>query len=210
MYNEQKMIEILSKTYDGAAPVLKFSGTFQLLVSVILSAQCTDEKVNKVTAVLFRDYPDAKAMDSMETELLEEYIKSCGLYKNKAKNIKATAEIIANEYGGRVPDTREELMKLPGVGRKTANVVLSVGFGKPAIAVDTHVFRVANRTGLAKANTPDGVEEQLCRKIPEEKWAEAHHWLIFHGRRVCHSQKPACGTCPLAEYCVYYSEKENK
>ena len=143
----------------------------------------------------------------MDLELLEDYIKSCGLYKNKAKNIKETATEIVKRFGGEVPHTREELMSLPGVGRETANVMLSVGFGKPAFAVDTHVFRVANRIGLADGKTPEDVEKQVTALIPEELWGNAHHWLIHHGRRVCHSQKPDCENCPLNKCCKFYCSK---
>ena len=201
MTKREKILEALRKSYPDAKPELTYTSAYELLVAVILSAQCTDIRVNKVTKVLFADYNTPQAIASMPLETLEEYIKSCGLYKNKAKNIIAASQALIEKYGGKVPSTREELMALPGVGRKTANVVLSVWFKVPALAVDTHVFRVANRTRLAVGKTPDEVEEGLMKAIPKKDWADAHHWLIFHGRRVCHSRSPECEVCTLREYC---------
>lgn len=196
-------LDILSDLYKDAKPALIFNNVFELLVSVILSAQCTDVRVNKTTQKLFEKYNTPELIANMDIELLEDYIRSCGLYKNKAKNIQEASRMICEKFAGKVPQTREELMSLSGVGRKTANVVLSVGFGKPAFAVDTHVFRVANRIGLANAKTPDEVEKQLTAIIPEKDWGKAHHWLIYHGRLVCHSQKPDCENCKVRGFCDF-------
>ncbi|MBE5818364.1 MAG: endonuclease III [Clostridiales bacterium] len=202
--DQRSALNLLSQLYADAKPALVFNNEFELLVSVILSAQCTDVRVNLVTKKLFADYSTPSAIAQMDISLLEEYIKSCGLYKNKAKNIKEASIMLCERFGGKVPSTREELMQLPGVGRKTANVVLSVAFGKPAFAVDTHVFRVSNRIGLANGKTPDEVEAQVTALLPEELWGKAHHWLIYHGRKVCHSQKPDCAGCQLKAHCSFY------
>lgn len=191
----------LSDAYAGIGPALHFQTTYQLLVAVIMSAQTNDNQVNKITDELFVDFGTPEAMATLTLPELEEKIKTCGLYKNKAKNILAATQILLNEYGGVVPPDREKLMKLPGVGRKTANVVLSVGFGLPALAVDTHIFRVAHRMGLSEGKTPEDVERDLCAIIPESKWAEAHHWFIWHGRRVCDAKRPNCSECPVAGLC---------
>ncbi len=203
---QQKIVAILGEVYADTKAALRFDSVFQLLVAVILSAQTNDNQVNRITDSLFALYPDAAALAQVDQEELEGLIRTCGLYKNKAKNILAASRMLVEEFGGEVPDSREELMKLPGVGRKTANVVLSVGFGQPALAVDTHVFRVSRRMGLSDGNTPDQVERDLCQVIPREQWAAAHHWLIWHGRRVCAAQKPKCGSCPVGEFCP---SKEN-
>ena len=201
MNTQEKILQILEETYGGSQSALHFDSVYQLLVAVILSAQTNDNQVNKITGSLFRDYPDAEAMSQLSQEQLEPLIATCGLYKNKAKNILATSRILCREYGGQVPAERQALMQLPGVGRKTANVVLAVGFGIPALAVDTHVQRVSNRLGLAQAKTPEQTEAQLCAIIPEEKWPDAHHWLIWHGRKICAAQRPQCDKCPLAQLC---------
>lgn len=207
LQKNKNALEILGKTYKNAKPALVFKNEFELLVSVMLSAQCTDVRVNKTTEKLFENYNTPDSVANMDIALLEDYIRSCGLYKNKAKNIKAASIVICEKFGGNVPQTREELMSLPGVGRKTANVVLSVGFCKPAFAVDTHVFRVANRIGLANGKTPDEVEKQVTAIIPQEDWGKAHHWLIYHGRQVCHSQRPDCENCCVRLQCDYYKNK---
>lgn len=196
-----KIIEGLAKAYPDAKPALHFESAFQLLVAVLLSAQCTDERVNIVTAELFQKAPDAPAMAALGEESIREIIKSCGLYKNKAKNIAALSKILTAEYGGAVPMEREALEKLPGIGRKSANVVMSVAFGIPALAVDTHVFRVSRRMGLSAGEDVRKVEDDLTALIPREDWAKAHHWLIFHGRRCCKAQKPLCEQCPVGEIC---------
>ncbi len=195
------MLDILSQKYHNIGTALEFSSPFQLLVSTALAAQTTDVQVNKVTRVLYAKYPDPQSMAGITPEILIPYIQSLGLYRNKAKNIAALAEMLLLEFDGQVPKTREELMKLPGVGRKTANVVLANAFQIPAFAVDTHVFRVANRMGLASGKTPDEVEKEICRLLPEKDWADAHHWLIWHGRRCCKAQNPACEECPVGQLC---------
>lgn len=198
------VLKILEAEYGHTTTALKYKSDFQLLVATMLSAQSTDNQVNKITENLFRECPDAQTFAALSLEDLEEKIKQVGLYRSKAKNILAASKMILNHFGGKVPQTLEELTRLPGVGRKTANVVLSTAFGIPAIAVDTHVFRVANRIGLAEANNELNTELQLQKNIPREKWARAHHWLIWHGRKICKAQNPRCEICPLREYCQYF------
>ena len=197
----EKQLEILEETYRGAKPELHFRNPFELLIAVILSAQCTDKRVNITTARLFKKAATPAAIVALGLAGLEEEIKDCGLFRNKAKNIMATCRTLVEEFGGEVPSDYDTLLKLPGVGRKTANVVTSVAFGRPAIAVDTHVFRIANRLKLAVGETPLAVEKGLMKAIPREKWSAAHHWLIYHGRRVCKANRPLCGECPLADVC---------
>ncbi len=194
-------LRILEKTYSGAVPQLKFNSEFELLVAVILSAQCTDKRVNLVTAELFPLANTPEKILSLGVEKLEETIKPCGFFRSKAKHIIGTSKILIEEYGGKVPQDFDKLVKLPGVGRKTANVVTSVAFKNPAIAVDTHVFRLANRMKLAEGKTPLEVEIGLQKIIPKEKWSDAHHWLIWHGREICKARKPACEKCPLNLVC---------
>jgi len=193
----------LERLYPDAKPALHFKNPYQLLVAVILSAQCTDVKVNMVTPALFEAYPDAHALSKADPLDVEPLIKTCGLYHNKAKNLVLTARALVNHYGGEVPADHEKLTQLPGVGRKTANVVMSCAFGADAIAVDTHVFRVSNRLGLADAGDVLKTEQQLMQNIPQNKWSLAHHWIIFHGRRVCAARKPACESCTLRDWCEY-------
>ena len=197
----EQQIAILEETYRGVKPALKFRNPFELLIAVILSAQCTDVRVNVVTERLFAKAPTPEAIMALGLGALEEEIRDCGLFRNKAKNIMAACQLLLQEYGGQVPEDFEALQKLPGVGRKTANVVMSVAFGYPAIAVDTHVFRVANRLKLAAGSTPLEVEKGLQRAIPREKWSAAHHWLIWHGRKLCKARSPLCGECPLQQVC---------
>ena len=197
----REVLRILEQTYKGVGSALKSGDPFQLLVAVMLSAQTNDNQVNKITSSLFLRFPDAAAFAALDPKELMPYISSCGLYKIKAKNIVATARIICEQYGGKTPQDKDKLTALPGVGGKTANVVLSQGFGIPALAVDTHVFRVSRRLGLACGKTPVTVEQELCALIPRAKWSEAHHWLIWQGRRVCQAQKPRCGECPLCALC---------
>ncbi|WP_053956618.1 endonuclease III [Inediibacterium massiliense] len=196
----------LYQMYPEAVCELVFQSPFELLISTILSAQCTDVRVNKVTKELYKKYNTPQAFITLTEEELGEKIRSCGFYRTKSKNILATCRILIEEYNGEVPSSREELMKLPGVGRKTANVVMSNAFSKPAIAVDTHVFRVSNRIGLASSNNVEETEQQLMKNIEKEKWSDAHHWLIYHGRRVCKARKPLCEECSLCEECLYYKE----
>ena len=198
--NQQAILDGLRALYPDAGPELQFTNPYETLVATILAAQCTDARVNQVTPAVFRDFPDAKAMAQTTPEILFPYEKSCG-FKSKATNIVNACKIIVEKYDGAVPSTLEELTQLPGVGRKTANVVLAFSFGVPAIPVDTHVFRVANRLGLSDAMTVEETERQLMDLIPREDWSQAHHWMIYHGRRVCHSQKPDCENCTLKPYC---------
>ncbi len=196
----------LASCYPDAKPALHFDSPFQLLVAVILSAQCTDVKVNAVTPALFAAYPDAAALSAASPEEIEPYIHTCGLYRNKAKSLVATAQRLMSEYGGEVPADHAALTTLPGVGRKTANVVMACAFGADAIAVDTHVFRVTNRLGLAHADDVLKTEMQLMEHIPKDQWSRAHHWLIYHGRQVCHARHPDCENCRLAPWCQYHAE----
>lgn len=198
---KQEILAVLRETYQGIGTALNFQTPFQLLVATALAAQTTDIQVNKVTRYLFADYPDVQSMEGITAEALIPYIKSLGLYRNKAKNIAALVKMLITEFHGVVPDNREDLMKLPGIGRKTANVVLANAFNIPAMAVDTHVFRVANRLGLVVSDNVLGVEEQLCDLIPKQSWSDAHHWLIWHGRRCCKAQKPQCQACPVGALC---------
>ena len=201
--NHELILAELRRLYPDAKPALHFDNPYQLLVAVILSAQCTDVKVNMVTPALFAAYPDAPSLAKAEPADVEPYIKTCGIYRNKARNLVMTARALTELYGGEVPNDHEKLTELPGVGRKTANVVMSCAFGADAIAVDTHVFRVSNRLGLADANDVLKTEQQLMQNIPKNKWSLAHHLIIFHGRRVCDARKPACETCTLREWCEY-------
>jgi len=208
MENNERILELLERNYQGAQSALHFQNAYELLTATILAAQCTDVRVNMVTKDLFKKYPDAFSLAEAELSELSDIIHSCGFYSTKSKNLKATAKILVEQHDGQVPADMEALTRLPGVGRKTANVVLSNAFGIPGLAVDTHVFRVSNRLGLARANTPEKVEEQLCALIPREKWGEAHHWLIHHGREVCHARKPDCENCVLSGLCPWLAEKE--
>lgn len=208
MANTNEILSELSKLYPDAQPALKFKSPYELLVAVILSAQCTDERVNKVTDVLFEKYNTPRTMLELTQPELEKYIFSCGFYHNKAAHILSASRDILDKFAGEVPSTLEELQTLAGVGRKTANVVYSVAFGGDAIAVDTHVFRVSNRLGLAVGNTPEKVEKGLCETLPKEVWSKAHHYLIYHGRQVCHSQKPACSSCTLTPWCEYHKNND--
>jgi endonuclease-3 len=182
---------------------LNFSSPFELLVAVILSAQATDKSVNKATAPLFRAANTPAAMLALDVDGLSPYIKSIGLYNGKAKNIIATCRLLLERHAGAVPASREDLERLPGVGRKTANVILNTAFGEATMAVDTHIFRVANRTGLAPGKTVRAVEEKLLKFTPPEFLKDAHHWLILHGRYVCKARIPACPTCLIADLCEY-------
>ena len=199
--NVSKLIDILDRTYPDAGCALDFGTKYQLLVSVMLSAQTTDASVNKVTPALFAAAPDAKAMAKLSEEELQGYIRSIGLYKNKSKSVLAMSRMLLDKYGGEVPGTFEELTALPGVGRKTANVVLAEGFGQQQIAVDTHVFRLANRIGLTAEKDVLKTELGLQKAIPKDRWTLAHHLLIIHGRRCCSARSPQCGSCPINDIC---------
>ncbi|MFK7839084.1 MAG: endonuclease III [Bdellovibrionales bacterium] len=182
---------------------LEWTNTYTLLVAVTLSAQATDEGVNRATKDLFKTVDSPQKMKALGLEKLKEHIKTIGLYNNKAKNVIAMADILIEEHGGEVPQTREELIKLPGVGRKTANVVLNMVFGQPTMAVDTHIFRLSNRTGMAPGNNPDQVEQALLKILPEKFALHAHHWLILHGRYTCVARKPKCEACIVADLCQF-------
>jgi endonuclease-3 len=201
--NIKEVLQILNETYAGAKCGLDFTNHYELLVSTILSAQCTDERVNIVTKKLYTQYNTPEAMITLSQVELGEKIKSCGFFNNKSKNILAATKLILEKHKGRVPSTMEELIELNGVGRKTANVVLSNAFGIPAIAVDTHVFRVSKRIGLASGKNVEEVEEQLMKNIPKKMWSDAHHFIIWHGRRICKARKPNCEVCPIAPYCEF-------
>ncbi len=204
------ILELLEKNYTDTTTMLNFRNPFELLIATMLAAQCTDRQVNKVTPALFSKYPGPEDFAALTPEELEQDIKSCGFYKTKSRNIIATCKILTEKHNGQVPDNMEELTRLPGVGRKTANVVLSNAFGQDAIAVDTHVFRVSNRIGLADAKDVYNTEMQLMAAIPREKWSAAHHWLIYHGRRICKAIKPDCANCFLKPYCRYGSKPDNR
>ena len=204
---QQKLIEPFFATLRAANPLpaseLEFTTPFELLVAVLLSAQATDRGVNKATRKLFPVASTPQAILDLGLERLEDYIRTIGLYRGKARNLMATCRILVDQYGGDVPRTREELESLPGVGRKTANVILNVAFGEEAMAVDTHIFRVANRTGLAPGKDPLEVEKALMKRVPKEYLVDAHHWLILHGRYVCVARKPKCWQCAVIQYCDY-------
>ena len=194
----------MQKLFPYAHCELNHETPFQLLIATILSAQATDKGVNKVTPKLFSIYPNAHALANSEEEVVIECIRLLGLYKNKAKNIRLCAQQLVERFNGEVPQTREELLQLAGVGRKTANVVLSVAFGLPAFAVDTHVERISKRLQMVKQSASVlEVEETLCKKLPKELWGKAHHWMIFFGRYHCTARKPKCASCPLLDICAY-------
>jgi endonuclease-3 len=194
----------LKKENPHPTTELVYHSHFELLVAVILSAQATDTSVNKATKVLFAHADTPEQIAALGENGLKKYIKSIGLYTTKAKNIIKTCHLLIDKFNSNVPDDREALESLPGVGRKTANVILNTCFGQPTIAVDTHIFRVANRIGLAHGKTPLEVEKQLLKVIPDEFKHDAHHWLILHGRYICTARKPKCPECPIRKWCEYY------
>ena len=200
------MFERLRAANPHPQTELEYSTPFELLVAVILSAQATDKSVNLATRKLFKAANTPQAILALGVEDLCEYVRSIGLYQGKARNIVATCRILLEQHGGRVPEDRASLEALPGVGRKTANVILNTAFGHPTLAVDTHVFRVANRTGLAPGKTVREVEDRLLRVVPQEFLRDAHHWLILHGRYTCKARNPDCPTCPIADLCNYRSK----
>lgn len=197
-----EVMSILEEMHPEAMCALDHRSSYELLMAVVLSAQTTDVSVNKVTPELFRKYPDPASLAAADQTDVMDTIKTIGLYRNKSANIIKLAQKLTEDYGGTVPSEFEELVKLPGVGRKTANVVMAEAFGKPAIAVDTHVFRVANRIGLTDADDVNKTEDQLKDRLPEDQWIRTHHLLIFHGRKVCHARKPDCEACGLNEICL--------
>ena len=206
----REVLSLLQSMYPRAVTALEHSNPFELLVATILSAQCTDERVNMITKELFPAFPTAKHLAQASFEDVADIVKSAGLWQTKARNLIKTAQLLVDKHGGQVPRTRDELQALPGVGRKTANVVRANAFQIPAIAVDTHVFRVANRIGLVQASNPYQTELQLMEIIPKEDWIDAHHWLILHGRALCKARNPLCDRCPLRPYCAYYLEQASR
>ncbi|TVQ09892.1 MAG: endonuclease III [Bacteroidetes bacterium] len=202
------VLDYFLKHQPIAETELKYSSPYELLVAVILSAQCTDKRVNMITPPFFERFPTAERLAEAEVAEIFEYIRSCSYPNNKSKSLLGMAQKLTTEFGGIVPEDVDELQKLPGVGRKTANVIASVVYNKPALAVDTHVFRVSARIGLTtNAKTPLETEKQLLKYIPEDLVAIAHHWLILHGRYVCLARKPKCEQCPLTEVCKYYQRQ---
>ncbi|SDB86977.1 DNA-(apurinic or apyrimidinic site) lyase /endonuclease III [Acinetobacter marinus] len=197
----QIFFERLREQRPNPETELNYGSPFQLLIAVLLSAQATDVSVNKATDQLFQDAPDAHSMYALGVEKLKNYIKTIGLFNSKAENVIKTCHILIEHYGGEIPQQREQLEALPGVGRKTANVVLNTAFGQPTMAVDTHIFRLGNRTGLAKGKDVLEVEQQLLKRIPTEFIIDAHHWLILHGRYCCIARKPKCGECIVSDVC---------
>ncbi|MCX7626446.1 MAG: endonuclease III [Candidatus Sumerlaeaceae bacterium] len=206
----KRINELLAQAYPDARCSLNFSSPYELLVATILSAQCTDERVNQVTPAFFRRFPNTKALADAEVTEIEELIRSTGFYRNKARALKGMAKALVEHYGGEVPGTMEELVKLPGVGRKTANVVLGNCFNTPGITVDTHVSRVAQRLGLTKNSLQDKIEQDLMRCIPQADWTHFSHRTILHGRNVCQARKPRCEICILAPYCEFVSDQKRK
>jgi len=196
----------LEELYSDAKAELNFTNPFELLIATILSAQCTDVRVNIITEELFKVAKTPKDIIKLGIDNLEEYIRTCGLSRTKSKNIYNTCLMLENEFGGNVPNSKENLIKLPGVGIKTANVVLSNAFNVPAIAVDTHVQRVSNRLGIVDTKKVKETEEELMKKFRKEKWTKLHHQFIYHGRRICKSRKPKCDLCTLNEVCLYYNQ----
>lgn len=206
----KRVLEILKQEYPDARCELNHESAFQLLVATILSAQTTDKKVNEVTETLFRDYPTVDDFLKLSQDELEGRIKQIGLYRTKAKNIMIMCRQLKEKFNGEVPNTMEGITSLAGAGRKTANVVLSNAFGVPAIAVDTHVFRVSNRIGIVDAKNVDDTEKQLQKELPKKEWSLTHHLLIFHGRRCCIARNPKCSMCPIQKDCKYYKDITKK
>ncbi len=201
-----EVLNILDETYPDAKAELDHTNAFEMLLATILSAQCTDVRVNMITKDLFKVVKTPEDALNLGFNKLSEIIRPCGFFNTKTKNILKTCEILINEHNSQVPDNKEDLVKLPGVGRKTANVVLSVCFGVDAIAVDTHVFRVTNRLGIVKEKNVEDTEDSLMERIEKNKWSKSHHLFIFHGRRTCKARNPQCEVCTVRDYCVYYKE----
>lgn len=202
------IVDKLMETYPDAECELKYETPFQLLIATVLSAQTTDKKVNEVTKKLFKDYGTLDKFLTLSEEKLQDIIKVIGLYKTKSRNIVGLCKVLRDNFNGEVPKTRDELVTLPGVGRKTANVVISNCFGVQAFAVDVHVFRVSNRIGLVNASTPEKTELDLMKNIDENLWTICHHTIIFHGRRCCTARNPKCEECTIKDYCKYYKNKD--
>lgn len=210
MTDTMQILDRLAKDFHSPKSELHFENAFQLLVAVILSAQCTDKRVNLITPALFACAPDAKSMAAMPVERLEQLIHSCGFYHSKARYLKEMSQDLLDRFDGQVPDSIEQLRTLAGVGRKTANVVYAVAFGGQAIAVDTHVFRVSNRLGIADAKNVLDTEKQLMQAIPQYMWADSHHYLLLHGRYVCKAQRPLCNRCSVRDLCKTYAENNHE
>ena len=207
----ERIIVWFEENMPVAKTELKYTSPYELIVAVILSAQCTDKRVNMITPAFFRHFPDPETLAASSTDEIYEFIKSCSYPNNKAKHLSGMAKMLRDEFKGKVPSDIVELQKLPGVGRKTANVIASVIFELPALAVDTHVFRVAARLGLTtNSKTPLDTEKQLVKQIPEELIPKAHHWLILHGRYICKARTPLCGQCGLKNFCKYYQKNKLK
>lgn len=206
----RKIFSLLERQYPHARTRLAYSDPFQLFVAVLLSAQTTDEQVNRITEKLFAVAPTPQQMARLQPEELEPYLKGCGLYRNKSRYLVEASRKLVKDFGGKVPENFDDLLSLPGIGRKSANVILSVAFGQPALAVDTHVFRVACRLGLALGRRPEDVEAELKEILPPEKWGRAHHRLIAHGRSVCKARNPRCTGCILKAYCRWAITCQNK
>lgn len=206
-YKRKNILNTLEEIYYGAYCELNYSNPFELLVATILSAQCTDKQVNKVTSRLFKIYNTPEDFAALMPEQLEPHIKSCGVYKNKALAIVMTSRKLLQDFGGQVPNDMKKLMTLRGVGRKTANVVMANAFGHDAIAVDTHVFRVSNRLGIVQGKNPFDTEKQLMEAIDKDKWTRFHHYLIWHGRRLCKARNPLCDICEINRWCKYYEKR---
>lgn len=205
----QRFVDYFSTHQPQAQTELNYNNPYQLLVAVILSAQCTDKRINQVTPALFQRFPTPKSLAETTPDIVFDYIRSVSYPNNKAKHLVGMANMLVNEFHNEVPSDVNQLQKMPGVGRKTANVIASVVYDAPAMAVDTHVFRVANRLGLTKGKTPLAVEKDLVKNLPEHTIATAHHWLILHGRYVCLARSPKCNICPISDFCLYY-EKQTK
>lgn len=203
-----ELFEIFESVRSNPRSELVYHNSFELLCAVVLSAQATDASVNKVTPVLFASAPDPQTMARMETAAIEELISSIGLYRAKAGYLKGLSEKLVSDFGGEVPQSENELVSLPGVGLKTARVVLNVAFGRPTIAVDTHIFRVADRIGLSHAKTPNQMSDVLAKRIPERFLKNAHHHLILHGRYVCRAQRPKCHECPVTHLCAFFKKSK--
>lgn len=207
----QAFVDYFSQHQPNAETELHYSNPYELLVAVILSAQCTDKRINQITPKLFERFPDAASLAASHSDEVFGYIRSVSYPNNKAKHLVGMAQMLVHDFGGQVPEKVEELQKLPGVGRKTANVIASVVFQAPAMAVDTHVFRVANRLGLtSRAKTPLAVEKQLVKYLPQETIHVAHHWLILHGRYTCLARNPKCAQCPISWMCKYYEQQHTE
>lgn len=207
----KNVIEWFEQNAQSSETELDYKNNYQLMIAVILSAQCTDKRVNLITPKLFEDFPIPEVLAASSSDEVFEYIKTCSYPNNKAKSLVGMAQKLINDYEGEVPSTFDELITIPGVGRKTANVILSVAFDKPAMAVDTHVFRVANRIGLTtNSKTPLETERELVKYIPEHLLSRAHHWIILHGRYVCVARSPKCEQCGLRDWCKYYQKNEKK